>query len=178
MLLTTAFVADPKLVSDTPKMKINGKPVNLCDNLDDFDYKALYPSIIDENNMAPNTQHGKVFFPERLDDKENRFNNDYFDRTVWFMEDLNSHNWIDFCERYLHLAGYQQMYEDVIRYFTEVKNPARGLQHIDPNTGKRIMCRIINPEQKREMVHIVDPSKGRTMCVNQERIVPYDFNSK
>ena len=104
MLLTTAFVADPKLVSDTPKMKINGKPVNLCDNLDDFDYKALYPSIIDENNMALNTQHGKVFFPERLDDKENRFNNDYFDRTVWFMEDLNSNNWIDFCERYLHLA--------------------------------------------------------------------------
>ena len=70
------------------------------------------------------------------------------------------------------------MYEDIIRYFTEVRNPARGLQHIDPNTGKRIMCRIINPEQKREMVHIVDPSKGRTMCVNQERIVPYDFNSK
>lgn len=33
-----AFVADPKLVSPAPKMKINGKPVNLCDNLDDFDY--------------------------------------------------------------------------------------------------------------------------------------------
>ena len=128
--------------------------------------------------MAPNTQHGKVFFPERLDDKENRFNNDYFDRSVWFMEDLNSHDWLNFCERYLHLAGYEQMYEDIVKYFSEVKNPARGLYHVNPKTGGNIMCRIINPEQKKEMVSIVDPKKKRTMCVNQERIVPYDFDDK
>ncbi len=33
-----AFVADPKNVSDKPKVKINGSPVNLCNNLNDFDY--------------------------------------------------------------------------------------------------------------------------------------------
>ena len=70
-----AFVADPTLVSEKPRLKIDGRPTMLCDNLDDFDYKALYPSIIDESNMAPFTQHGKVFFPEILDPKENRFNN-------------------------------------------------------------------------------------------------------
>lgn len=32
-----AFVADPLLVSDKPKLKINGMPVNLCDTLNDFD---------------------------------------------------------------------------------------------------------------------------------------------
>lgn len=32
-----AYVADPTLVSDKPKLKINGKPINLLDNLDDFD---------------------------------------------------------------------------------------------------------------------------------------------
>ena len=33
-----AYVADPKLVSDKPKKKINGKPIMVCNNLDDFDY--------------------------------------------------------------------------------------------------------------------------------------------
>lgn len=33
-----AFVADPKKVSDKPKVKINGQPIMVCDNLDDFDY--------------------------------------------------------------------------------------------------------------------------------------------
>jgi hypothetical protein len=32
-----AFVADPTLLSDKPKFKIDGKPTMLCDNLDDFD---------------------------------------------------------------------------------------------------------------------------------------------
>lgn len=33
-----AFVADPKNLSDKPKIKINGKAINLCNNLNDFDY--------------------------------------------------------------------------------------------------------------------------------------------
>ena len=32
-----AFVADPTLVSDKPRVKIDGRPTMLCDNLDDFD---------------------------------------------------------------------------------------------------------------------------------------------
>ena len=166
-----AYVADPTLVSDKPKMKINGRPVNLCDNLDDFDYKALYPSIIDESNMAPNTQHCKILFDEQIDPKENRFNNDYFDRSVWFMEDLICHDRLNFCERYLHLANYLQMYHDVINYYTLIKNPSRGLFFTDTLTGKKIMCRTVLPNQKKEMVSIVDNSKGRTMCIRQERMV-------
>lgn len=33
-----AFVADPKNVTDKPKIKINNKPIMVCPNLDDFDY--------------------------------------------------------------------------------------------------------------------------------------------
>lgn len=33
-----AFVADPALISDKPKKKINGRPINVTDTLDDFDY--------------------------------------------------------------------------------------------------------------------------------------------
>ena len=32
-----AFVADPTLVSDKPKIKINNMPINILKNLDDFD---------------------------------------------------------------------------------------------------------------------------------------------
>ena len=159
-----AFVADPLLVSDKPKLKINGTPVMLCDNLNDFDYKALYPSIIDENNMAPNTQHGRIELPDRLDNKENRFNNDYFDRVVWFTEDLVSGDRINFCERYLHLAGYEEMYNDIIEYFQTVVCPSVGLKSYDVISGKRIMINTIPKDSKRNMIEVINDEK-KTMCV-------------
>ena len=141
-------------------------------------YKALYPSIIDESNMAPNTQRGKIFFPEQLDDKENRFNNSYFDRTVWFMEDLISHDRINFCERYLKLAGYLQMYYDIINYFTTIKAPMRGLYTSDTINGGRIMCNIVPNNANREMVLIINPEEKREMCYVQERMSKFEFNNK
>lgn len=168
-----AFVADPTLLSDKPRMKIDEMPTMLCDNLDDFDYKALYPSIIDEGNMAPNTQHGKVFFPDILDPKENRFNNPYFDRGVWFIEDFVSHDRLDFCERYLHLAGYLDMYYDIIKYFTKIKAPMRGLYSYDCISGNRIMCNIVPNNAARSMVIINDNNISREMCHIQERMYRY-----
>ena len=171
-----AFVADPKLVSDKPKMKINDKPVNLLANLDDFDYKALYPSIIAESNMAPNTMVGKVFFPEQLDPKENRFNNEYFDRSVWFMEDLVSGNVLDFCQRYLGMMSYEQMYYSVLRYFREVINASRAPRYVDTITGLRFMYHLVDNTQKRLMYRLVDNGKDRNqkMCIIQERMPKYD----
>lgn len=169
-----AFVADPLNVGDAPKMKINNSPVLICDNNDDFDYKALYPSIIDENNMAPNTQIAKIIIKNRLDPKENRFNNSYYDRSVWFIEDLVSHDRITFCSRYLRLAGYMDMYHDIINYFSKIKNPRRGLQHINFITGKRIMARIVMNNKLREMVKIVDNKKLRPMVEIVKKMEKYD----
>lgn len=165
-----AYVADPTLVSDKPKMKINGLPVYLYDNLDDFDYKALYPSIIDENNIAPNTQEGKIILPEQLDPKENRFNNEYFDRAVYFVEDYVSHDRINFCERYLHLAGYEQMFDDIIEYFRTVHRPDKGLRFTDILSGKNILCEIVPNKENRTMVRIVDKDSKRVMCIIRERM--------
>lgn len=170
-----AFVADPTLLSDKPKLKIDGHPTMLCNNLDDFDYKALYPNTIDESNMAPNTQLGKIFFPEILDPKENRFNNAYFNRTVWFIEDYVCRDRINFCARYLHLASYLEMYYDIIKYFTEVENPARGLYHSDCISGNRIMCNII-PNNKRTMA-IINNNK-RNMCNIQERMSIWKYQQQ
>ncbi len=55
-----ALVEDPRTVSSSPKINIFGVPILLCDNADDFDFKSLYPSIMIEFNIAPNTQIGQA----------------------------------------------------------------------------------------------------------------------
>lgn len=168
-----AFVADPNNLSDKPKIKVNGKAVNLCDNSDDFDYKALYPSIIDENNMAPNTMYGKICLPDQLDPKENRFNNEYYNRSVWMIEDLVCGDRLNFCNRYLALANYEEMYNDIIEYFTKIKNPGDCIMYRDNISGNRYMVESIVKEQPKEMCEIVDNSKPRLreMCITQRRMV-------
>ena len=128
--------------------------------------------------MAPNTQYGKIFFPEILDSKENRFNNSYFDRTVWFIEDYVSHDRINFCERYLNLAGYLDMYYDIIKYFTSIKAPNRGMYSSDIINGGRIMCNIIPNNSNRTMVMVIDNTINREMCYKQERMNKFEINNK
>lgn len=55
-----AIVGDPLLVGDTPKRRISDTISMIADNVIDEDYKALYPSCELENNIAPNTQIGKI----------------------------------------------------------------------------------------------------------------------
>ena len=150
-----AYVADPTLVSDKPKMKLNGSSILIADNNVDFDYKALYPSIIDENNMAPNTQHGKILIPEQLDPKENRFNNPTFNRVTWFVEDYVSGDWLTFCNRYFNLPSYEEMYDLIYQYFTTVIEPRGMLNNVDHLTGKIILCHSI-PNQTRDKSEKID----------------------
>lgn len=159
-----AFTADTTKISPKNKLKINGRPIEIMPNCDDFDYKALYPSILHENNMAPNTISAKVLLPETVYDQENRFNNPYFDRSVWFIEDLTSGNDMIFCSRYLGLANYEQMFEDIWTYYSTIKNPVRRYaRSYDIDTHKRYMCRIrVDDGSKRSMCHIAD--KPRELC--------------
>lgn len=55
-----ALVHDPLHTSDYPKIKIDGRPIMVCDNCQDYDFKSLYPSIILQFNIAPNTQIGYI----------------------------------------------------------------------------------------------------------------------
>ena len=56
-----ALVENPLDTSDLLKQKTKyGSPLNIADNGVDFDFKALYPSLIAENNIAPNTQIGRI----------------------------------------------------------------------------------------------------------------------
>ena len=56
-----ALVENPLTVSDYSKIKTaGGNTVLLVNNGVDFDFKSLYPSIMLENNTAPNTQIGRI----------------------------------------------------------------------------------------------------------------------
>lgn len=132
-----AFVSDPKLNNNYSKMTLNGKPVMIFNNLDDFDYKSLYPSITCEFNMAPNTIIAHLNIPEIVYQFENRFNREAkaYRREGQFMEDLQSHVWLEFFTRWFNFASYGEMYDDVIEYYTREAN-AYGKLNIHLSNGK------------------------------------------
>ena len=119
--------------------------------------------------MSPATMYGKVLFDEALDPKENRFNNPYYDRTVWFMEDLMSDNIIDFCHRYLGMPNYEEMYDMILEFFRTIKNPIGAFRYVDFSTGNKFMYHLINNSKARQIYHLVDNSKKRNMIIVQER---------
>ena len=123
--------------------------------------------------MAPNTMYGKICLPDQLDSKENRFNNEYYNRSVWMIEDLVCGDRLNFCNRYLALANYEEMYNDIIEYFTKIKNPGDCIMYRDNISGNRYMVESIVKEQSKEMCEIVDNSKPRLreMCITQRRMV-------
>lgn len=157
-----AFVADPKLNSDYSKRRINGRPVSIYDNLDDFDYKALYPSITSEFNMSRSSLIAHVTIPERVYEFENRFHRDdiKWRREAQYMDDLQSHNWIEFFHRWFHFGSYEQVYDDVIEYFTKIKYPMGMLTYheFDDVSGK--------PEEDNRSVFVPCATKRDLMIVD------------
>ena len=126
--------------------------------------------------MSANTMYGKILLEKPLQAVENKFNNPYFDRVVWFVEDYVCGNRLDFCSRYFNMGTYEEVYDDIIEYFTTVKNPNFGLMYRDNITGNAIMCRKVNNTLKRNMVSIIDNTKGRNMVTTQRRMPKYEYN--
>lgn len=122
-----AVVLSPSLIHDDPKIKIHGIPIDVYDNLDDFDYARLYPSTIQEFNMAVNTMKGKIFIPELIHDNENPFGDPKYNRGGAYIEDLQSHNFLEFGHRWLHLADYATLIKDVREYFSTQTMPSGPL---------------------------------------------------
>ena len=123
-----AFVGDSALVSDYAKIKINGRPVDIFNLLDDFDFKSLYPSIDREFNEAPNTLIGLII-PETRNMTESVFKERANESEGGnFLEDLQCRNWLEFCTRWFFMADYGELIHDVMEYYTEVKNPAQALR--------------------------------------------------
>lgn len=151
-----AFVADPLLISDNPKVKINGVPIMLYRNANDFDYKRLYPSLAQEFNQAPNTQVGMIEIPEQIYWNENPNNNDKFSRAGTYVENLASRNYLEFCRRWLHLGSYREVYDDIVEYFTKVRTPISGSMHLELSRGMQDVVFRVHPGQTLTVVSRFD----------------------
>lgn len=128
-----ALVGDPLNNGDYPKIKLFGIPINIANNLDDFDYKSLYPSIMREFGIAPNTQIGKIEIEQQVHDKENPFNYDKYCRGGQFLQDYYSENYIEFCSRWFHLGTFLDLLHDMDEYFkTHIPIGRRFLRETKP----------------------------------------------
>lgn len=112
-----ALVGDPLNNSDYSKQTLFGVPINVIKNLIDYDYKSLYPSILRELNIAPNTQIGIIEIANIVWNGENPFNYGKYHRGGQFIEDFKSGVYIEFCKRWLHLAGFDEILQDIQEYF-------------------------------------------------------------
>lgn len=161
-----ALVNDPLHINDYAKVKINGTPILVADTLQDYDYKSLYPSIILENNIAPNTQVGRVIIDEKVYDWENPYLYPDYCRGGDFVENLVCDNIIIFCNRWLHLANFKEFLEDFTEYMQKYK-----------------MCYSSYGEYQRYNIQTVGDKKVITIvpihdCRNRRAINPLVFRDK
>lgn len=116
-----AFVANPKLLTNRNKLVARGgKIINKFNNGNDFDYKRLYPSLLQYFNMAPHTQVGMVTIdntPFKDDDKL------MLEPGGTFIENLGSYNFIDFCHRWMNMGNIEECMEDIKEYFSTYRTP-------------------------------------------------------
>lgn len=142
------LVGDPVLINNYARMIINSIPINCYENLDDFDFKSLYPSLAREFNLAPNTQIGKLDMPEKIWDGENLHEDDpsfSLNREGLFMENLQSHNYLLICHRWFGLADFETLItEDLKEFFTTKAIPSQRVWDQIMNDGYKHPMMIIN----------------------------------
>lgn len=92
-------------------------------------YSSLYPSIILENNLAPNTQIGKIIIedtenPERrfsLCEHQDMYSSDEevakYSRGGEFLENYMSGNPLEFARRWLGLGDIYQVVDDIREFY-------------------------------------------------------------
>ena len=104
-------------------------------------YSSLYPSIILENNIAPNTQVGRIII-EDPDDPNRKFSlcehpdmfasddsDAKYSRGGEFLENLMSGNPLEFGRRWLGLGDIYQVLEDIREFFKFNKYSGAPLDH-------------------------------------------------
>ena len=114
-----ALVGEPRNTNDYSKLKIDGRAIWVCDNLDDYDFKSLYPSITLEDNISANTQVGKIIIPEKVYEFENPYGIDenLYSRGGEFTENLITGNIIEFCRRWMAFAGIMEFIQDINEFY-------------------------------------------------------------
>ena len=125
-----AFVAEATKISNKNRVKANDIYISKFNNGNDFDYKRLYPSLMQEFNMAPNTQVGKIF----IDDAPFK-DPAYLKLSTGgtFTENLASYNYVEFCHRWVGLGNVEECIQDITEYDQIKGNKKLVIDMINPN---------------------------------------------
>lgn len=74
-----------------------------------------------EFGIAPNTQIGRIEIPNKVYENENIYGPEEdrarYSRSGEFIENMVTDNEIEFCKRWFHLAGFNELLEDANEYF-------------------------------------------------------------
>lgn len=104
-------------------------------------YSSLYPSIILENNLAPNTQIGRLIIedkdnPERmfsLNEHQDMYSSEdetaRYSRGGEFLENYMSGNPLEFARRWLGLGDVFQVLEDIREFYKFNGYTGRGIDY-------------------------------------------------
>lgn len=152
-----AFVGDPRLITDYSKSKVNGVPVYIFDNLDDFDFARLYPSCAQQDNIAPNTQIGML---DIADDTGRVHKLDKYDTPMAFVEDLQTRNWTIIGKRWFGLADFKELIGDIKEYLGNEYEDVEDFKRVDKKTGLISPVFIKNKNIERDPVYFRDINKS------------------
>ena len=72
-----------------------------------------------EFNIAPHTQLGRVIIPNKVYEDENHYNNPKYERAGEYIENLTCDNIIEFCHRWMGLANFNEILEDMAEYYNK-----------------------------------------------------------
>ena len=112
-----AIVSSPKRVDPDSLIKNkHGIIYNIFKNGVDFDFSAMYPNITSQFNIIATSLIARIHIPDKIQDVENPLGMDFYVREGQYIEDLSCKNYIDFCERWLKLAGFSDLLDDVREY--------------------------------------------------------------
>ena len=153
-----AFVAKASLITDKPKVVINGSPIMLVYNMNDFDFKRMYPSIMQQYNIESYTQIGRLNIPNQVWQEENPLRAEDYSRVESFMEDLVSGDWLTFCKRWFGLAGYMEMLDDIMEYFENIVVGSGHYPQPEMIYGVKTLFHKVPPNAVKQIFRKVDPA--------------------
>ena len=109
-------------------------------------YGITDPSIYRQFNLASNTQIGMIIIPEQINEHENRQNSPTYSRSGQFLEDMQSHVWLEIGTRWFNLANFTELVKDTEIFFKTIMMPNFGL-------------RMYNQDGKAEPIFFMDVEK-------------------
>lgn len=118
-----AIVSSPQRIDKNSLIKNkHGIQYNIFRNGVDFDFSAMYPNITTQFNIIATAMIARINIPEPIQAVENPLGMDFYVREGQYIEDLDCKNYIEFCERWLKLAGFSDLLGDIREYIDNYSN--------------------------------------------------------